>query len=119
MADRKLAQNNGSDSDSPTKLTNLDQLTGTTRDIVLKSPSNKIWAIAIRALTQGQLEDIRKSIAWPRRTIKDYYRDPTSRQVSPVYDEDTYVEAMSYANNEFACRLVVESLEDIDIPGED
>lgn len=95
----------------------LDDIADVTVTINLKRPDGKTVAVQLRALSEGDIWQIRRSVKWPKPPVKDFKK--VGGDVITEYDylNDDYQEGVRAADRDLMRRILVASLM-LDIPGE-
>ena len=104
--------------DKPMKLLSFDQICGKEYNLEIKSPNGTRSSITLKALTDGQMSDIRKTVVWPTRKVSDLQKDHKTGNIIKIFNEELYQEELAEANSELAYKLLVATIISIDIPGD-
>lgn len=97
----------------PTKVTSLDDLGGTSVPVTLRRPDGREVVIELRALSEGEIWDIRRANKWPKPPVADMTK------TGPVYNyqDDAYQASIEDTNRRFAQKMLLASLP-FAVPGE-
>jgi len=87
--------------------------------VILDPPGDEDpLSVSIKLVSEGEVRDTRKAMTWP--TAPFDLQKNSSGQVERVYNEEDpgFISALEDANREFGFRLVIISVDELEIPGE-
>ena len=59
----------------------FDEICGKEYDLEIRSPSGGKSTITLKALTDGDMANVRKTITWPTRKVMDLRKDPKTGEL--------------------------------------
>ena len=97
----------------PTKISSLDDLGGTTVPVTLRRPDGSEAVIELRALSEGEIWDIRRGNKWPEAPVVEMTKSGPIKNFS----DPTYQASVEDTNRRFAQKMLLASLPFV-VPGE-
>lgn len=111
-----MSQNNSSPR-PPIRAATLDDLSAAVVDVTIQRPDGQAVIVPMRALTEGEVWEIRRAVKWPKPPVKDIRKESGRLVTDYNYEDETYQEAVNSANREQAHRMLLTSLS-IEIAGD-
>lgn len=90
----------------PTKVTSLDDLGGTSVPVTLRRPDGSTAVIDLRALSEGEIWDIRRGNKWPEAPVVEMTKTGPVRNFS----DPAYQASVEDTNRRFAQKMLLASL---------
>lgn len=101
----------------PMLATTLDDIADVVVTINLTRPDSRAVAVQLRALSEGEIWQIRRGVKWPKPPVKDFKKVGGDVITEYDYFNDDFQEATRAADRDLMRRILVASLV-LDIPGE-
>lgn len=101
----------------PKVATSLDDIADVTVTINLTRPDGREVAVQLRALSEGEIWQIRKDVKWPKPPLKDLRKVGGEIVQEFDYLNDDYLQATRAADRDLMRRILVASLV-LEIPGD-
>lgn len=101
----------------PTLAKSLDDIADVTVTINLLRPDGREVAVQLRALSEGEIWQIRRGVKWPKPPVKDFKKVGGDVVTEYDYLNDDYQEGIRAADRNLMRHILVASLM-LDIPGE-
>lgn len=101
----------------PKTATTLADLGAVSTTVTIRRPDGQRVKVQLRALSEDEIWEIRKSITWPKAPVKDIRK--VAGQIGEVldYQDETYTRAMDEANRLQAQKMMLAGLV-LDVPGD-